>query len=60
MLQEKQSLLLPEKLCNRKMLQDVQTHWNSSLDMLERLLEQCPAIHATLIDPIFKKTFETK
>ena len=34
----------------RKRIQDVQTHWNSTLDMVERLLEQTPAVHAALSD----------
>ncbi|XP_051814940.1 E3 SUMO-protein ligase ZBED1-like [Acanthochromis polyacanthus] len=41
MLKEKQKLL---NLCQHKLVIDVVTCWNSSLDMLERFLEKQPAI----------------
>ncbi len=34
-----------------KLIQDVSTRWNSTFFMLERLLEQCWPIMATLSDP---------
>ncbi|XP_051804464.1 E3 SUMO-protein ligase ZBED1-like isoform X2 [Acanthochromis polyacanthus] len=48
MLKEKQKLL---NLCQHKLVIDVVTRWNSSLDMLECFLEQQPAITATLLSP---------
>lgn len=47
-LKEKQKLL---QLKKHKLTIDVVTRWNSALDMLERFLEQQPAISAALLAP---------
>lgn len=47
-LKEKQKLL---QLNAHKLKIDVVTHWNSALEMLERFLEQQPAISAVLLSP---------
>ncbi|XP_034024641.1 zinc finger BED domain-containing protein 1-like [Thalassophryne amazonica] len=52
-LQQKQKLLqLPE----HKLLTDVVTRWNSAHDMLQRFLEQQPAISAALLSGEIRKT----
>ena len=52
---EKQKLLLQPKCHGHKLISDVATRWNSSLDMLEHLSEQVPALHAAVHDPTLAK-----
>ncbi|XP_053573689.1 E3 SUMO-protein ligase ZBED1-like [Bombina bombina] len=52
-LKEKQKCL---GLKNHKLITDVTTRWNSSYDMVERFLEQQPAIYATLLSPEVRKS----
>ncbi|XP_053569082.1 zinc finger BED domain-containing protein 4-like [Bombina bombina] len=52
-LKEKQKCL---GLKNHKLITDVTTRWNSSYDMVERFLEQQPAICATLLSPEVRKS----
>ncbi|KAI4810938.1 hypothetical protein KUCAC02_013865, partial [Chaenocephalus aceratus] len=47
-LKEKQKCL---GLKNHKLITDVATRWNRAYDMVERFLEQQPAICATLLSP---------
>ncbi|XP_044127313.1 E3 SUMO-protein ligase ZBED1-like [Bufo gargarizans] len=47
-LKEKQKCL---GLKNHKLITDVATRWNSAYDMVERFLEQQPAVCATLLSP---------
>ncbi|XP_041706895.2 E3 SUMO-protein ligase ZBED1-like isoform X1 [Coregonus clupeaformis] len=51
-LQEKQTLM---DLPKHKLIQDIITRWNSSFEMLERFLEQQPAIMATLMSKDLRK-----
>ena len=51
-LQKKQDLLQMPKL---SLINDVDTRWNSTYDMIELLLSQTAAIHATFTDPDIKK-----
>ena len=51
-LHKKQELLQIPVL---SLINDVDTRWNSTYDMLERLLGQTAAIHATFTDPAIKK-----
>ena len=54
-LKEKQKALqLPE----HKLIQDVRTRWNSSFDMMNRYLEQQPAIYATFHHKDIKKNIK--
>ena len=48
---KKQILLLQEKVQGHKLINDVNTGWNSTLDMLQRLVEQIQALHAAVKDP---------
>lgn len=47
--------MLPKEAQGHKLIQDVSTRWNSTLDMLSRLGEQTPALHACLSDPVLEK-----
>ena len=51
-LKEKQKCL---GLKNHKLITDVPTRWNSAYDMVERFLEQQPAVCATLLSPEVRK-----
>ena len=53
---KKQEALLDKSAVGHKLIQDVATRWNSTLDMRQRLLEQTAAIHATLFDPVLKNS----
>jgi len=50
--------LLPQEVHGHKLIQDVVTRWNSKLDMLERLIEQAPALHAAFMEPSVKKAID--
>lgn len=52
-LHKKQVLLQLPKV---RLIQDVETRWNATYDMLERLLEQTAAIHAAFTQPDIKKS----
>ena len=54
-LEMKQKLLLEEKFHGLKLIQDVATRWNSTYDMLVRLSQQMPALHAAVMDPAIGK-----
>ena len=54
-LKSKQDLL---KLPKLKLIQDVATRWNSSYEMLERYLQQQPAVTAALMSPEIRKNFK--
>ena len=47
----KQKLLSGPDISEHKLIVDVTTHWNSSLDMLERYLDLQPAVAAALLSP---------
>ncbi|XP_038137844.1 E3 SUMO-protein ligase ZBED1-like [Cyprinodon tularosa] len=54
-LKEKQLLL---KLPQHTMILDVKTRWNSLFLMVERFLEQYPALQAAVLDPRIRKPME--
>ena len=56
LLLEKQKLLLGKEFHGKKLVQDVSTRWNSTLDMLKRMLDLTPAVHATLLDVKLKNS----
>lgn len=47
---EKQKLVLPVEKQHHRLIQDVSTRWNYTLDMLIRLNEQQPALNIVASD----------
>lgn len=56
---EKQKLLLADKMQGHKLIADIVTRWNSSLEMLKRILEQMPALMAVATDESVSKSART-
>ncbi|XP_055997965.1 E3 SUMO-protein ligase ZBED1-like [Ostrea edulis] len=56
MLLSKQKLLLNQEQVGHKLIIDVATRWNSTLYMLQRLVEQTPVLMALANDPDLSKT----
>lgn len=54
-LKNKQTLV---ELPQHKLIMDVSTRWNSTYDMLDRFLEQQPAVEATLLTKDLKNKFK--
>ncbi|KAE8296915.1 hypothetical protein D5F01_LYC03527 [Larimichthys crocea] len=50
-LYQEQKLLFGSDITEHKLIVDVTTRWNSSLDMLERYLDLQPAVAAALLSP---------
>ena len=46
------------KLLQHTMILDVKTRWNSLFLMVERFLEQYPALQAAVLDPRIRKPME--
>ena len=59
-LREKQELLLPKEHCGHKLINDCPTRWNSTVDMLQHLLEHTSALHAVATDSNFKAAADVK
>ncbi|XP_069104543.1 E3 SUMO-protein ligase ZBED1-like [Argopecten irradians] len=59
LLRQKQEILLESDKVGHKLIADVQTRWNSSLAMLERILEQIPALMAVAVDEKISKSVKT-
>ena len=55
----KQKLLFPSNQVGHKLIIDVQTRWNSTLQMLRRLLEQAPVLMALANDTTLTKAATT-
>ncbi|XP_033747166.1 zinc finger BED domain-containing protein 4-like [Pecten maximus] len=55
-LREKQELLLNPERVGHKLIGDVPTRWNSTLAMLQRLIEQTPALMALASDEQINKS----
>ncbi|XP_062577042.1 E3 SUMO-protein ligase ZBED1-like [Saccostrea cucullata] len=59
MLHDKQKLLFSDSKVGHRLLIDVATRWNSTLYMLQRLLEQAPVLMALANDPSLPKHAST-
>ena len=57
-LKRKQENLLPPEFKELKLIQDVSTRWNSTFDMLQRLINLMPAVNAFVLDSSIKSSIK--